>query len=182
MGELTLLPLPLARVPQRKGLGALLAPQHLRAQDQPQATDICLRPARTSCLGVPRHPGTPCPACPSVLRGSAQSPPAPCSQGPVRPCWSDVSPPAREHPDGPVGSGLVATEPPAPTVSAPPGGSWEMVPASAPCLRPGHRPHLSHSSSASSAVSVRCRASGVKLYQLCTGKASKAPSGHCVKM
>lgn len=42
--------------------------------------------------------------------------------------------------------------------------------------------HLPHSSSASSAVRVRCLACGVKLYQPWTGKASKAPSGHCVKM
>ncbi|TNN83493.1 hypothetical protein EYF80_006474 [Liparis tanakae] len=43
-------------------------------------------------------------------------------------------------------------------------------------------PHLPHSSSASSAVRVRCLACGVKLYQPLTGKASKAPSGHWVKM
>ena len=38
---------------------------------------------------------------------------------------------------------------------------------------------LSHSSSA---VNTWYLASGVKFYQLCTGKASKSPSGHCVKM
>lgn len=136
------------------------------------AVDPAVRPA----WGKPCRPGDPTLLADSCSRAQLSHSPIPGSCTAL--CIPDgprsIPPLDWELPEGLVRSGLVTTESPAP--------NRERYSGDAPHFQSCPLTHLSHSSSASSAVSVRCLASGVKLYQLCTGKASKAPSGHWVKM